>query len=321
MRIFGQTGYAYRKIGSDIDNLTTTCWPQFIVASRDIAHKTDTMLAKAGSLLAELSPARATSFIAQIVDTRGKLLNHLEMHKRGFGCGCTNPGDRQLCEGYFQTAQNLVNSINLAIEEEKKQAPSSPEPEPTTTSDPITPTGDPEYDAIKARLKALKDAVAAKKAAEEQRIKEVQERHKKQAAYTRDTQQIRPKTAGYATESEKIMGGSTGYYKIPKPQALSGFGDEIRDVNVATKELLDATKAVKQIAADVKAGVVPKSELETAIANLKRKEAIVKSMSKGLSGYGQAVGGSSARKILAYSAVGAVAGAVAWYWCKHKKTR
>lgn len=63
---------------------------------------------------------------------------------------------------------------------------------------------DAEKSEVQQKLEELRQALAEQKAA-------IQETHQKQAAYTRDTQQLRPNKAGYATEAEKIMGAQTGY--------------------------------------------------------------------------------------------------------------
>jgi len=148
-----------------------------------------------------------------------------------------------------------------------------------------------ETQEIQGRLARLRQQIEAKRSAENARIAKVQATHAKQAAYGRDTQQIKPKSAGYSTEAEKIMGGGTGYHAQPKVVAkpLAGFGaatEVVKEVNYTSDELIKQTELVKQIAADVKMGTATKSELEAAIKELRRKAAIVKSEAKELSGYG-----------------------------------
>ena len=160
------------------------------------------------------------------------------------------------------------------------------------------------------RLRELRQEIEAKRRAQEARTQEVQETHRKQAAYGRDIIQERPEHAGYATEAERIMGGGTGYHRRvldwePLPPPLSGLGDAAAtDATAqASLELQEATALVKQIAKDVKAGTALKSELEKAILNLRRKAARVTSLSKELSGYGEAPTWSP---LLAIAAIGVV---------------
>ncbi|RJR07549.1 hypothetical protein C4588_06500 [Candidatus Parcubacteria bacterium] len=123
-----------------------------------------------------------------------------------------------------------------------------------------------EEDLIRDQLDRLRASIAAKKAEKEAQVQAVREMQQKQAAYGRDVEQSKPTSAGYATESEKIMGGQTGYAK-----PVSGLGALSDDVQTITKEVLIQTAKVKQLTQDVKAGVVPRSELVLALKELQIK--------------------------------------------------
>lgn len=145
---------------------------------------------------------------------------------------------------------------------------------------------------IELQLAQLRQAVEAKRLAKEMEVRNIQEMHRKQAAYGRDTAQLRPPEAGYATEAEKLMGGQTGYYKLvteASQPALSGFGQAVvtsktAQVTKLTKEVIRLTDVVKQLTKDVAAGVAPRSELVKAIQVLQTKAQEAKKVTSQLSG-------------------------------------
>ena len=150
-------------------------------------------------------------------------------------------------------------------------------------------------DPVAAKLAQLRAAVDAKRAQKEAEVRSIQEMQRRQAEYGRDTQQYRPPQAGYATEAEKLMGGQTGYAR-PQPapaapvapgtiQGLAGLGALTNQVSAVTDDLTRLTAIVKQLTKDVKAGVVPRSELEKAVKELQQKSAEAKLVSKQLSGW------------------------------------
>lgn len=141
----------------------------------------------------------------------------------------------------------------------------------------------PEPSEIDIQLQNLRIAVAAKRQAKEAKIRSVQETQQKQAAYGRDTTQLRPEKAGYATEAEKLMGGQTGYSK--PASALAGLGVLTQDVVNMTSEITRLTSVVKQLTKDVAAGVVPRSELLKAIDELQARSSEAKKLTSELSGW------------------------------------
>lgn len=180
----------------------------------------------------------------------------------------------------------------------------------TTTVAPSTSGGG---DEVSARLMQLRQAVEAKRRAREAEIQNVREQHWRQSTYGRDTVQNRPDRAGYATESEKLMGGRTGYYQKPAPApapapAIQGLG-AASELNQAAAEVERASEIVKRVTADVKAGIVPRSDLARAIADLNEKSKKAKSLTQ-LSGLSDGI--KYAPWLL--GAVGVAA--IALYFCK-----
>jgi hypothetical protein len=106
----------------------------------------------------------------------------------------------------------------------------------------------------------------------------------KQAAYTRDTTQARGRGQAYATEAEKLMGGQTGYGSFG---SYARFGLAVLDT--AVEEVKIASEMVKKLTKDVKAGIIPRSDLETALSDLERKAQTVADLKRksGLSGFGE----------------------------------
>lgn len=145
-----------------------------------------------------------------------------------------------------------------------------------------------ESQVIDQQLMQLRAAVAAKRMSKEAQIRAVQETQQKQAAYGRDTTQLRPEKAGYATEAEKLMGGQTGYSARPTPAptvaGLAGLGALTQDVSHLTTEITRLTNVVKQMTKDVADGMIPRSELQKAVSDLQTKSAQAKKLTSELSG-------------------------------------
>jgi hypothetical protein len=140
---------------------------------------------------------------------------------------------------------------------------------------------------IRKRIAFLRAEIARKRAAKESKIAAVQEKLRKQAAYGRDIEQKRTAAETYATEAERAMGARTGYYVKPKQTLKGYFGSTPAEVEDASEQLRKAVALVKQVTEDVKAGVVPKSDLVKAMKSVEEKAARVKRLSAGLSGYGE----------------------------------
>jgi len=158
--------------------------------------------------------------------------------------------------------------------------------------------GSPERQRLIALLKEARKRIAFQQAKKLEQIRGVKSKHAKQAAYGREVGD-RPPGSGYLTEAETAMGGRSGYYSA-KPATVSGLGQaqaseaqQASELDKAALAVEEASTLVKQLSAEVKKGVIPKSELAEAISDLRRKAAYVKGLSeraKGLSGYGEGFG-------------------------------
>lgn len=164
-------------------------------------------------------------------------------------------------------------SSNSSVEEGTSQ--NQPFQSPLSSKEPS------ETDLIKSRLQALQATVNAKKAEQDSKLKSLHLMQAKQAAYGRDTKQIRPKKAGYATESEKIMGGRTGYGNY-------SFGNLGQTIDQVSAEIRSATKLVERLTTDVKHGMATRSELQDAMTALATKIQEAKGLATktGLQGFG-----------------------------------
>lgn len=92
-------------------------------------------------------------------------------------------------------------------EDEAGGGGSSAQPAPAPASDILGP--------LKERLAQLQAIVAQRKTLQSK----YKEQLAKEAKYTRDTQQNRPKGSGYVTESEQAMGAQTGYGEFSLPNS------------------------------------------------------------------------------------------------------
>jgi hypothetical protein len=181
----------------------------------------------------------------------------------------------------------------------------------------------------------LRAQVSQEKAEKTGEILRVQNVHRRQSRYTRDTTQARAKKAGYATESEKIMGGQTGYsaegtpigVKVPafvplgaraipdepkQEPVMAGFanylGQVAASVSQATADVAVATEDVRQTTEDVQKGVATRADLLRVMARLDEKVEIVKKLSaksNALSGFADT--GHGMRNALLVAAVIAIA--------------
>jgi len=240
--------------------------------------------------LNQLEPSMTSGFLSKSnkLEQRAEDLKHdvlAQEPQQSFNC--PDPG------WYLNYAEMLMNILSdaksqLSKVEEALSAAKAAEAEakakPETQDDKKKKESKKESE-VEKRLRLLKQQIEAKRKEEEERIRRIQEKHRKQAAYGRDIVQARPKAAGYATESEKIMGGRTGYYG--KPKTTGGLGDaSVQVVSRAAADLRKATDLVKDLSKAVEMGTATRSELEDAIVDLRIKAARVKSMSKSLEGYG-----------------------------------
>jgi hypothetical protein len=183
--------------------------------------------------------------------------------------------------GYFGK-RHINNSPAPAAVDDEDETGSAPEP----TSQQEAEDGSPQSSEVEIQLSHLRRSVGAKNQIKD-RAAAVREMQRKQAAYGRDTQQIKPKSAGYSTEAEKIMGGSTGYYAKPTMSGLGlGYlGATTAEVAAATGEVTRLTNVVKQLTKDVGAGMIPRSELEKATEQLLIKSREVETLTSQLSGW------------------------------------
>jgi len=189
-----------------------------------------------------------------------------------------------------ETSAKSVPAATARIAISPSPSPPSLPPPPTPQPRPAPIEQKPEPSEIEIQLSQLRQSVEAKRLGKEREVQAVQEMQRKQADYGRDTKQIKPREAGYSTEAEKIMGGGTGYYAKPTP--LSGLGylsATTAEVTAVSGEVTRLTNIVKQLTKDVEAGMVPRSELARAIAQLQEKSQEAKVLTSQLSGLGDAL--------------------------------
>jgi len=210
-------------------------------------------------------------------------------------------------KGYVAPAPAAPPEDAATVEEpdvSEETAADVKEPEPTSTPGELiseirtTERGSPERRRLLQLLAVARKRVASRQAEKLEEIRGVKAKHAAQAAYGRGVG-YRPPESGYATESEAAMGGRSGYYA--KPKTVAGYfgqvDEEANKLDKAADEVEEAAALVKQLTKDVKAGVIPKSELSSAISDLRRKAAYAKGLSeraRGLSGYGEGFANSKA---------------------------
>jgi len=136
---------------------------------------------------------------------------------------------------------------------------------------------------VDEKLDKLQKLIEAKRAARSGFLARHRAELAKQAAYTRDVERKAVKGGSYTTEAEQIMGGQTGYGEF----GYRGLGSV--ELEQAIADVTAASASIKKLAKDVKAGIVPRSDLEIAAKDLESKAGKVIALKKqaGLSGFGE----------------------------------
>lgn len=205
---YSYTGYG-KLDGVPID--TSSCWSNLEPGSRTLAQEindvidkypdhTQDLAERFRSVMAEARNAGLCPFIPGFGPTMEKSHQILQEARR-------LPGKMEvILQKERMEAELKAKQAEL---EAKRQAEQEPE-----QAEPQKPYVDQEAQEMRQRLKELKEAKKLREELKKKHHKAITDKHKKQAAYGRDTVQKKGKKESYATEAERLIGGRSGYYSL-----------------------------------------------------------------------------------------------------------
>lgn len=201
--------YSYTNYGGvPID--TSSCWPNLEPGSRALAQEINSIIDKYPDHTKDLS----NRFQSVMTEARNAGLCPFIP-----GFGPTMEKSHKLLE----EARRLPSKMELILQREKMEAEFKAKQEAAAAAaaeqeveeaGPRKPYVDQEAQEMRERLKQLKEAKKMREDLKKKHLKAVSDKHKKQAAYGRDTVQKKGKSESYATEAEKLIGGRSGYYSL-----------------------------------------------------------------------------------------------------------